>query len=190
MRDFFGVAQLPHNAAVENYYEIMTAIYARAGKFRPGNPDCYMYYVTTGSWQEDNNLTGRITTEAALLKDTNLFNRVEFAPIGAVDIQRLYRQAKNDITKEFLFDKRQSIPAMEGVKEAYLGFISASELLTVVRDEKGEIVKSLFYENIRDWQGYKGINKEMRDTLNSDARDRFVLMNNGVTIIARAAAYG
>jgi hypothetical protein len=184
VRDFFGETQLPRNEAIKGYDEIMSAIYARAGKFKPGNPACHMYYVTTGSWQEDNNLTGRISTETSLLEDTNLFNNVEFVPVGAVEIQRLYRQAKNDITKEFSFDKRQSIPALDGVKEAYLGFIPASELLTVVTDEDGKLIKSLFYENIRDWQGYKGVNSEMRDTLDSDARDRFVLMNNGVTIIA------
>lgn len=185
VRDFFGEAKLPRNDVAENYYEIMSAIYTHAGKFRPGNPACYMYYVTTGPWQNDTNLKARIDTEASLLKDTNLFSVVEFNPVGAADIQRLYRQAKNDITKEFSFDKRQSIPTVDGVKEAYLGFILASELLSVVRDEEGDLVRSLFYENIRDWQGYKGINSEMRDTLVSDARDRFVLMNNGVTIIAR-----
>jgi hypothetical protein len=186
VRDFFGDAKLPRNDVVDNYYEIMNAIYSRAGKFKPGNPACYMYYVTTGSWQDDKNLQSRIDTEKSLLLDTNLFSGVEFTTVGAADIQRLYRQAKNDITKEFSFDKRQSIPTVNGVKEAYLGFIPASELLSIVRDEEGNIVRSLFYENIRDWQGYKGINSEMRETLGSDARDRFVLMNNGVTIIARA----
>ena len=89
VRDFFGETQLPRNEAIKGYDEIMSAIYARAGKFKPGNPACHMYYVTTGSWQEDNNLTGRISTETSLLEDTNLFNNVEFVPVGAVEIQRL-----------------------------------------------------------------------------------------------------
>ena len=102
VRDFFGNANLLlPDTDICNYYEIMKAIYDRAAKFRPGNPTCYLYYVTTGTWQEDKTLRTRIGAETSLLQDTNLFSNVEFSPIGASDIQRLYRQSKNDITKEF-----------------------------------------------------------------------------------------
>ena len=144
-----------------------------------------MYYVTTGTWQNDQNLLGRITSEVDHLNETNQFSRVEFRPIGATDIHRLYRQTKNNITKEFVFDKKQAIPQVTGVKEAYLGFLPAGEFLKLVRDDEGNIIRSLFYENIHDWQGYKGINQEIRVTLATGTRDRFVLMNNGITIIAR-----
>ena len=188
VRDFFGDSALPRNKDIEDYCQITNAIYAHASKFSPGNPSCYLYYVTTGTWQDDATLRTRLESEKALLVDTNLFSRVEFNPVGAPDIQRLYRQAKNDITKEFSFDKKQSVPNVTGVKESYLGFITARELLKIVRDEEGNLIKGLFYENIRDWQGYGhgGINDEIRETLSSDSKDRFVLMNNGVTIIARS----
>ncbi|MEQ8958518.1 MAG: AIPR family protein, partial [Coleofasciculus sp. C2-GNP5-27] len=39
--------------------------------------------------------------------------------------------------------------------------------------------------NVRDWQDYNAVNGEIRSTLQSPNRERFVLMNNGVTIIAR-----
>jgi hypothetical protein len=39
---------------------------------------------------------------------------------------------------------------------------------------------------VRDWQDYTApVNKEIRDTVKSDHVDRFVLMNNGITMIAR-----
>ena len=185
---FFGDSTHQKNNGVEDYCQIATEIYAHASKFSPENPSCYLYYVTTGTWQDDGVLRARLDSEKALLADTNLFSRVEFNPIGAPDIQRLYRQAKNDITKEFSFDKKQSVSNVTGVKESYLGFITARELLRMVQDEEGNLIKGLFYENIRDWQGYGrgGINNEIRETLLSDAKDRFVLMNNGVTIIARS----
>ncbi len=49
------------------------------------------------------------------------------------------------------------------------------------------MVRSLFYDNVRDFQGFpeKGANDEMRKTLGSERRSRFVLMNNGITIITR-----
>jgi AIPR protein len=72
-----------------------------------------------------------------------------------------------------------------GVTEAYLGHIPASQFLSVIRDDDGEIIPSIFYDNVRDWQDYNPVNTEMRSTLETDKRARFVLMNNGITIIAR-----
>src|SRR5262249_42925483 len=49
----------------------------------------------------------------------------------------------------------------------------------------GDIIKTIFYDNVRDWQTYNPVNSEIRETLDSAHKDRFVLMNNGITIIAR-----
>lgn len=57
--------------------------------------------------------------------------------------------------------------------------------MKLVCDEDGEIIKSLFYENVRDWIGYNQINKEIQQTPENAGKDRFVLMNNGVTVISR-----
>jgi len=66
-----------------------------------------------------------------------------------------------------------------------LGFVSARTFLSIVSDEDGDIIKSIFYDNVRDWQDYNQVNTEIKETLASEHKARFVLMNNGVTIIAR-----
>jgi hypothetical protein len=49
-----------------------------------------------------------------------------------------------------------------------------------------QIIKSIFYDNVRDWLEYDAdVNNEIKSTLESTFKDRFVLMNNGITIIAR-----
>jgi hypothetical protein len=45
-------------------------------------------------------------------------------------------------------------------------------------------LRGLFYENVRDFQGDNPVNIEIKNTLKSQDRDAFVLMNNGVTIVA------
>ncbi len=42
----------------------------------------------------------------------------------------------------------------------------------------------LFFDNVRDWQGFNDVNSQIKNTLDSPDRNRFVLMNNGLTIIA------
>lgn len=69
--------------------------------------------------------------------------------------------------------------------QAYLGFLPVPEFVKVLADENGEIINGLFYDNVRDWQGENEVNSEIRATLESNAKGRFVLMNNGITIIAR-----
>ena len=113
------------------------------------------------------------------------FSDVQFHAIGASEIHRLYRQAKNSINREFVFDKKVVVPEVSGVTAAYLGFLPANDYLKLVCDEDGSIIKPLFYENVRDFVGLNDVNQEILDTLKSGDSDRFIIMNSGVTMIAR-----
>ncbi len=186
VRDFFGEGKLKRNAAVENFAEIIDKTYSYSSKFQPGNPTCYLYYVTTGIVESSGDIETRIASEKKDLLQTGLFSKVEFQRVGADQIQQLYTQTTNSITREFVFDQKTVVPEVVGVKEAFLGYLPATEFLKLICDENDEIIKSIFYENVRDWVGYNEINDEIRTTLLSGGRDRFILMNNGVTIIARA----
>jgi len=186
VRDFFGPGRLVRNEAIKNACSIMNAIFAKSAKFTKGNPALVMYYVTTGRWQNDQNLTARYQTEVNDLSDTGQFRSVVFVPVGADYVQRLYNQTKNAITREFLFEQKTVIPNITNVQQAYVGFINARDFLKIICDDNGELIESLFYENVRGWEGYNTINEEIRKTLLSQDKDRFVLMNNGITVIAKS----
>lgn len=185
--DFFSVTpSLKRNPDVEEASAIMSAIFAQGPKLKRGNPSCKMYYVTTGKWQGDINLEARRKAAIADIEGIGLFKEVEFVPVDTGQIQRLYSQSINALSREFIFSERTVIPEIPGVKEAYLGLIPAPVFISILTDEGGQIAKSLFYDNVRDWQDFNPVNSEMRETLESDVqRTRFALMNNGVTIIAK-----
>ena len=184
--DFFKEQPtLPQNEEISAAAGIMSAIYERSTKFKRGNPACRLYYATTGTWVGDPLLEARRKAVVDDLTSTSLFRDVTFTPLGADGIQRLYRQTKNAIEREFIFENRVTIPDVPGVTQAYLGFLPIPELLKIVTDDNGEMIGSLFYSNPRDWQDYNEVNSEIKNTLESDAKSRFVLMNNGITIIAR-----
>lgn len=185
VNDFFGQGKLPRNEIISLYSDLMKAIYNQSAKFRPKNPSCILYYVTTGKWNNDPALVTRAEAEVSSLKETGLFSEVSFVPIGATQILSLYRQGQNAIQREFIFDQRVVVPEVSGVTQAYLGFLKALDFLKLVCDDDGSLIKSLFYENVRDWIGYNQINQEIRTTLGTADKDRFVLMNNGVTVISR-----
>lgn len=173
------------NAEIESSIEVMDELYKNGSKFRPGNPICRLYYVTTGTWIEEGDLEARRRAAENDLKAMQIFRDVELICLGAEGLQQLYRRTKNAVVREFVFARRTLLPDIKGVSEAYIGYIPVSEFIKIVQDESGEILGSLFLENVRDWQQYTTpVNDEIRETVVSGHSDRFVLMNNGITMIA------
>jgi hypothetical protein len=183
--EFFNVqTKEPRNERLLEFVEMMRRVYSKSAKFKRGNPSCLLYYVTTGKVTGDASLGNRVEKIKEELLGLEYFKEVGVTLIGASDILKLYNFSKNSISREFAFVSRQDIPEIPGVNEAFVGFIPAKQYLPIICDN-GEIIRSIFYDNVRDWQGYNDVNKEIGATLKSDRKRRFVLMNNGVTIIAR-----
>ena len=187
VNDFFkATPSLPQNGAIKAAAEVVNAVYAKTSRFKRGDPTCKLYYVTTGSWAGDANLKARRLAVIQDLEAQNIFKDVDFLPIGAAEIQSLYNQSKNAIHRNFDFPERVLIPGVPGVKEAYLGWLKWRDFLPLLHDDGSEILKGLFYDNVRDFQDYNSVNSEIRSTLESpDQRALFALLNNGVTVIAK-----
>jgi hypothetical protein len=185
--DFFSdEPKMDRNEKVSSAVEIMEAIYERSARFR-SRPSCHAYYVTTGKWTGDKNLEGRRVNVINDLKSTDMFDKVDFICSGADEIHRLYQNSKNAVSRSFVFEEKIELPKITGVELAFIGYISAPDFISIISDEAGDdIIGSIFYDNVRDWQDYNNVNSEMRDTLTSSTKSRFVLMNNGVTIIAKS----
>ncbi|MGR0481418.1 MAG: AIPR family protein [Candidatus Electronema sp. V4] len=187
VRDFFAeMPQLPQNDHVQLYARITKKIFDNSRLFKKGNPQCLLYYVTTGKWTEDNNLVVRRNAGKQDVEGLNLFRKVVFECIDADQLQRLYRESQNAIANEVMFSERAVIPEIPGVEQAYIGLLPASQFLRLVENGHDEILTSLFYDNVRHWQDWNPVNSEMRDTLSTPDKARyFPLLNNGVTIVAR-----
>jgi len=184
--DFFrDVPKLKRNAKISGFVEIAQAIYSRGSKFRRGNPICKLFYVTTGKWTGDGTLQARIDGVKSDLMDTGLFREVQFTPVGAEGVQKMYQRSRYAISAEFTFANRTTIPEVPQVAEAHFGYLPWGEFKKLIIDDSDKLVDGLFFDNVRDWQGYNDVNSEIKGTLTSSDRGRFVLMNNGVTVIAR-----
>ena len=151
------------------------------------SPLCHMYYVTTGKWVEDDNLVGLIKSGIDDLKQTDLFSEVEFFPIDSENMRRMYRELRHKVEKEIIFEKHTILPPMDNVQEAYLGILPSEEFLKLVCDDEGNLRRSIFYDNVRDFQGNNPVNREIAESINSpDQSDKFALLNNGITIVAKS----
>lgn len=176
---------IPINEHIQELRELHDYIYKYGTKIQK-NPRCDLFYVTTGKWLEDNDLQGKINISIDRLKDTNLFSEVTFYPIDLKKLKSIYKTLKYKVEKQINFANNTYLPDIEGVDEAYIGTLSCEEYFKLICDEDGIMQRSLFYDNVRDYQGNNSVNLEIIDTLNNDTdQDKFVLLNNGITIVAK-----
>lgn len=184
-RDFFDEDyKLPTNEQINAKFEIMKLIYNKSSLFKNRNPLCKMYYVTTGKWVNDQHLIGTINSLKLNLEEMQIFETVLFNPIDASNLQNLYRFVNNKVSREIRFEKRTALPEIEDVREAYIGILPAHEYLKLIMDESSNIIRGLFYDNVRDFQGENDVNQEIEATIRTGEHKSFVLYNNGVTIVA------
>ncbi len=187
VNDFFAPSPtLPRSRRISEFAAMRKAIYDQAVRFKTHNPLCKLFYVTTGTWNEDAHPKAARDRARLALFDTGLFSQVLFEPIGATALQDLYRRTQSTIKTQFEFRARVTVqPRIADVSSAYLGFLPWSEFKKIIMDASGNLMRGLFFDNVRDFQGWNKVNNEISETLKGKDRDRFVLMNNGLTIITR-----
>ncbi|MEY9095889.1 AIPR family protein [Paenibacillus sp. RC84] len=187
--DFFSEnPQLVRNEFIQEKSKIIEYIISKFPQMKE-KPNCTLYYVSTGKWQDDPNLLARIDVIKKDLYGLKLFNAVDFFPVDADTIQKYYRNTKDIVKKEINFDNKVLLPEIDGIEQAYLGTLPVEEYFNLIIDENEKIRKSIFYDNVRDFQGDNSVNVEINSTLQSDDANSFVVLNNGVTVVSKTLTY-
>ena len=156
-------------------------------KFQDSRIPCELYYVTT-SPNDGEDARGELQVSQAMqrIRDIGAYSegfRLRTQGHEALAAKQKERHGPQKV--QFTFEKRQTIPATERVSEAYIGLVSGTELLRLLKDEAGEVRAGIFDDNVRlDLGSQNPVNRRIMDTLQSDEREHFPFLNNGLTIIA------
>jgi hypothetical protein len=186
VNDFFGERMaFVQGEKVQTLHRIKNKLYGYAPKFVRGLPRLSLHYATTGTWQSDPNLIAVRDAHLITLREKHMFSQVDFLPIDAARLQKLYFQTKNALKISVNFQSNIALPMIQGVRESYIGVLSVVQYLMIVRDEHGTIRRRLFFDNIRDYQGDTDVNRSIAETIASERRIEFPLRNNGITIVSR-----
>ncbi|MBI1348752.1 AIPR protein [bacterium] len=186
VRDFFRPT--PHLVRGEDIAlkaKLAEVVFAHSAKMRT-NPTCHLYYVTTGVWNNDSNLAGRLGQGRSDIEATQQFSSVTADALGASQIQRLYRQSREDFDVEIEFMNKVTLPTLPGIQQAFIGTVPVSVLLKLICDDSGMLRRTVFEDNIRDYQGATNVNSGMQNTLENESLSQaFVVLNNGITVVSR-----
>lgn len=156
-------------------------------KFQDSRIPCELYYVTTSS-KGGEKAQGELQVTQALerIREIGVYSEgLKLRTHGHEELSAKQKERYGPQNVQFNFEKRQTIPSTGRVSEAYIGLVSAGDLLKLLKDESGEIRPGIFDDNVRlDLGSQNPVNSRIMGTLQSSEREHFPFLNNGLTIIA------
>ncbi|WP_454903618.1 AIPR family protein [Variovorax gossypii] len=186
IKNFFADhSAIPENEEIQRLRSIKQRIYKNSISL-DGAPTLDLFFVTTGAWAEPEHISGLISGELKVLRDRGLFSNLNFQCVDAERLKQTYREVRGRSLKEIDFPSLVALPEIEGVRQSFVGSLSAQEYLKLVTDSDGGLQRNLFYDNVRDFQGQNSVNREIDSTLKSGSgQAALAIYNNGITIIAK-----
>jgi hypothetical protein len=109
-------------------------------------------------------------------------SKVEFNLIDSEDLISMF---KKPITMDLSFEFRDFFPSSsyKTSGRGLIGLVKISDYYNAILDENKKIREELFVDNVRHYQGKRGFNKDISETLLDDFQRDFWWLNNGITII-------
>lgn len=156
-------------------------------KFQHTRIPCELYFVTTSAHDGKSAQRELQVTEALRrIREIGVFpDDLALRLHGREELAAKQKERYGPQNVPFLFEKHQTIPATENVEEAYIGLLNAAEVLKLLKDENGEVRAGIFDDNVRlDLGANNPVNRKIMGTLQSDRRDQFPFLNNGLTVMA------
>lgn len=186
---FFDDSMAGESPQLDDLMDAKDILYAKAVGRK--NPGLHVYYACTGNYDSPTRIEKLISSTRNQWSEMNIFDqdRMTIQMVGAKELQRLYRAASSAVEATIDFPRNVVLPSHGSVEEAYLGYLKASEVIELVRlpdDEDGDdINKSVFFDNIRDFDPSSKINIGISETLSRGEGSDFIFRNNGITVVAK-----
>jgi AIPR protein len=154
------------------------------------NPALKMFFVNTGNGKVQGAQEQLIATSKKRLEEMNIFSSISIEVIGAKELQDSYRSATSSITGKIDIPNNTTLPAHPAVQEAFLGFVTAKQLVALVSDNSADaeiprLNRGIFFDNVRDYDDASEINLSIIDQLKNGDSASFVFKNNGITVVAK-----
>lgn len=146
------------------------------------NPKVTLYYVAMGRWKEPLDLVGVKDQFEYDLEKLNIYESASFHFVDSSLLKSIYDSIQN--TFNATIDTRHIMPLtdVDGVTNSCISIVYGSEFMKLITTEDGIIRKSLFNDNVRDFQGINPVNSEIFDTIKTTP-ENFIILNNGITIV-------
>ena len=131
VREFFSQKYMPINDDVSDKRDLSDYIFSYGVKMR-GKPRLHLFYCYTGAFHSDPHIIARVNAGKADLSSLNRFSGVEFSFLDANLLQQRYQEINLKVEKEIQIDEYANLPAVLGIRQAYLGVLRCKELVKLL----------------------------------------------------------
>jgi len=146
------------------------------------NPSVEVHYVTIG---ENGELPHVDALSKRLEKDIKSLNMYKGTSVNLIDsssLKSLCDSNENSFDVTFGFIENMGLNEVSCVDNSCVVLCFGDEFVKILLNENRTLRKTIFNDNVRDFQGDTTINSEIKKTIDTEP-EKFVLLNNGVTIV-------
>lgn len=146
------------------------------------NPTVRMYYVAMGKWR---NIPQHIALGEQAVSDIKSLNIYENAELHFIDseyLKNILDSNENNFTAFIDTIVTMELTKVDGVENSCIALCTGEEFAKMLTTDEGVIRKSLFDDNVRDFQGENSVNSEILATIKNEP-SKFILLNNGITVV-------
>lgn len=174
------------NDVLLNARKVFDVVVSEVPKIRNGKPSLIARYVTTGLYRDPEALETAIKDFQIQLNELGLFYTVDIKFVDRDELTRLWVETYSGFDSSLSVSSSAALPNIADIDEAYLAVVSAKEFVeNLLITNDGSLRTQVFEENVRAFLGEENIvNKSIAETLRSQAKTRFPVLNNGITIVS------
>lgn len=173
----------PINKKIEKWLKIKSYLLEdKALSKWEDNPVLRLYYVVMGEWEPSHN---QHTMGICKKFEGNHKARYKDIYINFIDernLKKICDNNENQFSTSIDIIDTLELPEVPCVDGSVLVVCSATEFIKMATTDDHLLRKSLFNDNVRDYQGDTTINQEILTTVET-CPEHFILMNNGITIV-------
>ena len=177
----------PHNEKIESWIKIKDYLLSEEimGAWSDV-PDVRTYYVVMGKWDENEHIIAKTKNMKSQIDAMRTYGKVIERYIDSKSLLTMCEENENNFTTTLNTIDSFQLTEVEGVENSIILLCNAEEIIKMLKSSDELLRKSLFTDNVRDYQGDTTINQEMLSTICGNPQ-QFVLMNNGITIVCGKA---
>ena len=189
--DFLSEQQVePHNDKIADWLSLKSYLCCEDILVHWENsPNIKLYYAYLGEWQDDEHIIAKYERAKATIQDVGLYGDISIKYLDCYGIKKICDDAENQFRKAITIVDSFELNEAPDVKSSRVLLCSAADFVNLLLDDDGELRRTLFKDNVRDYQGATEINEEILNTLKGEPHN-FCLLNNGITIVCKSMMPG
>jgi len=146
------------------------------------NPSVRMYYVAMGKWRSIPQHLALAEQAKSDIKALNIYDNIDLHFIDSEYLKNILDSNENSFTAFIDTIVTMELTKVDGVENSCIALCTGDEFAKMLTTEEGVIRKSLFDDNVRDYQGENSVNSEILETIREEP-SKFILLNNGITVV-------